>query len=95
MASPAGAGIIQPSLGARLTLGKIDAGLEYAHARDDGISAESDAWGLTFARKVNDSLRIAGGWQTRDTTYTRNPAPLPLRTGDKTDGIVIEITLSR
>jgi hypothetical protein len=83
------------SLGARLTLGKIDAGLEYAHAKDDGISAESDAWGLTFARKINDSLRIAGGWQTRDTTYTRNPAPLPPRTGDKTDGIVIEITLSR
>lgn len=83
------------SVGARLTLGKVDAGLEYAHAEDEGVSAESKAWGLTFARNINDSLRIAGGWQTLDTTYTRNPAPLPFRTGDKTDGIVIEITLSR
>lgn len=83
------------SIAARMTLGKIDAGIEYAHAEDEGISAESDAWGITFARKVNDSLRIAGGWQSLDTTYTRNAAPLPLRTGDKTDGIVIEITLFR
>lgn len=83
------------SVAARLTVGKVDAGIEYARAEDEGISAESDAWGIIFARKINDSLRIAGGWQSLDTTYTRNPAPLPLRTGDKTDGIVIEITLSR
>lgn len=83
------------SLAARLTLGKVEAGLEYAHAEDDGIGAESEAFGITFARKINPSLRLAGGWQSLDTRYTRNPPPLPLRMSERSDGVVIEITLSR
>lgn len=83
------------SLAARLTLGKTDAGIEFAHAEDDGIGAESDAVGIIFARNINGALRIAGGWQSLETRFTGNPAPLPPRTSEKTDGIVIEITLSR
>lgn len=83
------------SLAARLTLGKVEAGLEYAQAEDEGISAESEAIGVIFARNINPSLRLAGGWQSLDTRYTRNPPPLPPRTSERSDGIVIEITLSR
>lgn len=82
------------SLAARLTLGDFDTGIEYAAAEDDGIRAESDAFGVTIARKINESLRIAGGWQSLDTSYTGNPAPFPPRTSERSDGIVIEITLS-
>lgn len=83
------------SAAARLTLGQTDAGIEYARAEDQGISAESEAFGITFARQINSGLRLAGGWQSLDTRYTRNPAPLPPRLTDRSEGIVIEITLSR
>ena len=82
------------SAGLRLTLGKIDAGLELAIAQDEGIGAETDSLGLSAGRNFGERLRIVGGWQSRDTRYTGNPLPLAPQIREEADGIVIEITLS-
>lgn len=83
------------SAAARLTLGKYDLGVEMATSEDMAIQAESDAFGIILARKINDSLRIAAGWQQIETRFDGNALPFPSRFSEKTDGIVIEITLSR
>lgn len=82
------------SAGLRLTLGKIDAGLELATAEDEGIGAESDSLGLSAGRNFGERLRIVGGWQSRDTRYTGNRPPLAPQIREEADSIVIEITLS-
>ncbi|MFN7163263.1 MAG: porin [Hyphomonas sp.] len=82
------------SAGLRLTLGKLDAGFEFADAQDRGIGAESEAIGLSLGRKFGDRLRVVGGWQSLDTRYTGNPFPLAPLIREKADGVVIEITLS-
>jgi hypothetical protein len=78
----------------RLTLGKYDAGLEVSDAEDENIGADSEAIGLSLGRNFGENLRIVGGWQRFDTRFKGNPLPLAPVTRDRTDGIVIEITLS-
>lgn len=78
----------------RMTLGKIDAGLEMAGAEDDALNAESESIGLSLGRNFGERVRIVGGWQRLDTRYTGNPLPLAPSVREKSDGIVIEITLS-
>lgn len=79
----------------RMTFGDIDTGLEFANAEDEAIGAESEAVGLSLAREIGDNLRVAGGWQWRDTRYTGNILPAPPSLRERSDGIVIEITLLR
>lgn len=78
----------------RVTLGKYDAGIELSDAEDKNLRADSEAFGVSLGRNFGEHLRIVGGWQRFDTRYTGNPFPLSPVTRDKTDGIVIEITLS-
>ena len=78
----------------RMTFGKFDAGLEFVDATDDVTGAESDAVGLSLSREFGENLRVVGGWQRLDTRFTGNQLPLAPSIREKTDGIVIEITLS-
>ena len=78
----------------RLTLGKYDAGIEYSDAEDENIGADSEAIGLSLGRNFGQNLRIVGGWQRFHTRFKGNPLPLARVARDRTDGIVIEITLS-
>jgi len=78
----------------RLTLGKMDAGLEQANAEDEGTGAESKSLGLSLGRNFGEQIRVVGGWQRRDTRYTGNLLPLAPQRREETDGVVIEITLS-
>lgn len=78
----------------RMTFGKIDAGLEFVDAADDAARAESDSVGLSLGRDFGENLRVVGGWQQLDTRFTGNQLPLAPSIREKTDGIVIEITLS-
>ena len=78
----------------RVTIGKYDAGFEFSDAEDKNIRADSQAFGLSVGRNFGENLRVVGGWQQFDTRYTGNLLPLAPVTPDKTDGIVIEITLS-
>lgn len=82
------------SAGFRLTLGDYDTGLEYADSDDETLGATSESYGISVARALNDRVRIVGGWQRRDTRYTGNPLPLAPVTRERSDGIVLEITLS-
>lgn len=82
------------STGLRMTFGKVDAGAEWADARDKGIGTESETIGLSLGRNFGDTVRIVGGWQRHDTRFTGNPLPLAPALREQTDGIVIEITLS-
>jgi hypothetical protein len=79
----------------RMTFGDLDTGLEIANAEDEALGAESEAVGISLARAFGKNLRIAGGWRWLDTRYTGNALPAPPSLRDRTDGIVIEITLSR
>ena len=78
----------------RLTLGKLEAGLEMADAEDESIGADSESIGLSLGRDFGERIRIVGGWRRLNTRYTGNPLPLAPVLRETTDGIVIEITLS-
>ncbi len=78
----------------RMTFGKIDAGLEFVDATDDAAQAESETVGLSVGRDFGENVRVVGGWQRLDTRFTGNQLPLAPSIREKTDGIVIEITLS-
>lgn len=78
----------------RMTFGKVDAGVEIADADDDGVQAESDAIALSLGRNFGEHLRVVGGWQRVNTRYTGNQLPSAPSLRERTEGIVIEITLS-
>lgn len=82
------------STGLRMTFGKVDAGAEWVDAEDKGIGAESETIGLSLGRNFGDTVRIVGGWQRHDTRFTGNVLPLAPSLRERSDGIVIEITLS-
>lgn len=78
----------------RMTFGKIDAGLEFADATDESARADSDSVGLSLGRNFGENFRIVAGWQRLSTRFTGNRLPLAPSLREKTDGVVIEITLS-
>ncbi len=79
----------------RLTFGDLETGLEFANAEDEGLGVSSEALGLSLARPFGENLRIAAGWRWLDTAYRGNGPPARPSPGERTDAIVIEITLSR
>lgn len=79
----------------RLSFGELETGLEFANAEDDALGLSSEALGLSLARPFGENLRIAGGWRWLDTAYRGNLSSAPSFPVERTDGIVIEITLSR
>jgi hypothetical protein len=78
----------------RMTFGRIDAGLEFVDAADEAAGAESDSVGLSLGRDFGENVRVVGGWQRLNTRFTGNLLPRAPSIREKTDGIVIEITLS-
>ncbi len=82
------------SAGLRMSFGRIDAGLEFVDAADDAARTESDAVGLSLGRDFGENVRVVGGWQRLSTRFWGNQLPLAPSIREKTDGVVIEITLS-
>jgi hypothetical protein len=83
------------SAGVSAELNEFLFGLEYGQAEDFGARVDSTAWRLSARKQVTENVFAVLGWSSQESTNGGQSGPFAFGGSDKTEGIVIEITLSR